>query len=166
MPHTDSCLCLFVCIGSVRQKFLKPEWVPSFMCTERSVQNALKATDFRVLVLELTRFMLCRRTPSVLQGRRRVLRDLKHKQLCVPGHSHCPLPCLQPVVMHLACVNMKMSMNEALAAATINAAYALGKSDTHGSLEVGKQGDLLIINSSRFVLPLAFAMCFNISYPH
>ncbi|XP_009084902.3 probable imidazolonepropionase [Serinus canaria] len=55
-----------------------------------------------------------------------------------------------PMVMHLACVNMKMSMNEALAAATINAAYALGKSDSHGSLEVGKQGDLLIINSSRW----------------
>lgn len=70
------------------------------------------------------------------------------------------------MVMHLACVNMKMSMNEALAAATINAAYALGKSDTHGSLEVGKQGDLLIINSSRFVFPLAFEMCFNLSYLH
>ncbi|KAH0616761.1 hypothetical protein JD844_028133, partial [Phrynosoma platyrhinos] len=40
-----------------------------------------------------------------------------------------------PVVMHLACVNMKMSMKEALAAATINAAYALGKSHSHGSIE-------------------------------
>ncbi|XP_075408835.1 putative imidazolonepropionase [Tenrec ecaudatus] len=55
-----------------------------------------------------------------------------------------------PMVMHLACVNMKMSMPEALAAATINAAYALGKSHTHGSLEVGKQGDFVIINSSRW----------------
>ncbi|KAM9230037.1 putative imidazolonepropionase isoform 3-T3 [Dugong dugon] len=55
-----------------------------------------------------------------------------------------------PMVMHLACVNMKMSMPEALAAATINAAYALGKSHTHGSLEVGKQGDCIIINSSRW----------------
>ncbi|XP_042648864.1 probable imidazolonepropionase isoform X3 [Tyto alba] len=55
-----------------------------------------------------------------------------------------------PMVMHLACVNMRMSMNEALAAATINAAYALGKSDTHGSIETGKQGDLVIINSSRW----------------
>lgn len=55
------------------------------------------------------------------------------------------------MVMHLACVNMRMSMPEALAAATINAAYALGKSHTHGSLEVGKQGDLIIINSSRRV---------------
>ncbi|XP_044083781.1 probable imidazolonepropionase [Neovison vison] len=55
-----------------------------------------------------------------------------------------------PVVMHLACVNMRLSMPEALAAATINAAYALGRSHTHGSLEVGKQGDLIIINASRW----------------
>uniref|UniRef100_A0A452HY19 Probable imidazolonepropionase n=1 Tax=Gopherus agassizii TaxID=38772 RepID=A0A452HY19_9SAUR len=55
-----------------------------------------------------------------------------------------------PIVMHLACVNMKMSMNEALAAATINAAYALGRSDMYGSIEKGKQGDLIIINSSRW----------------
>ncbi|KAJ8261785.1 hypothetical protein GJAV_G00158380 [Gymnothorax javanicus] len=58
--------------------------------------------------------------------------------------------CSMPMVMHLACVNMRMTMNEALAAATINAAYALGLSGSHGSLEVGKQGDLLIINSSRW----------------
>ncbi|XP_064417865.1 probable imidazolonepropionase isoform X2 [Latimeria chalumnae] len=57
--------------------------------------------------------------------------------------------CSMPMVMHLACVNMRMSMNEALAAATINAAYALGRSHTHGSLEVGKQGDFVIINSLR-----------------
>nr|XP_033807415.1 probable imidazolonepropionase [Geotrypetes seraphini] len=55
-----------------------------------------------------------------------------------------------PMVMHLACTNMKMSMNEALAAATINAAYSLGKSQSHGSLEVGKQGNVIIINSSRW----------------
>ncbi|KAG5846041.1 hypothetical protein ANANG_G00145510 [Anguilla anguilla] len=58
--------------------------------------------------------------------------------------------CSMPMVMHLACVNMRMSMNEALAAATINAAYALGLSQSHGSLEVGKQGDLLVINASRW----------------
>nr|XP_006633420.1 PREDICTED: probable imidazolonepropionase [Lepisosteus oculatus] len=58
--------------------------------------------------------------------------------------------CSMPIVMHLGCVNMKMSMNEALAAATINAAYALGKSHLHGSLEVDKQGDLIILNSARW----------------
>uniref|UniRef100_A0A4X1SLM0 imidazolonepropionase n=1 Tax=Sus scrofa TaxID=9823 RepID=A0A4X1SLM0_PIG len=61
-----------------------------------------------------------------------------------------------PMVMHLACVNMRMSMPEALAAATINAAYALGRSHTHGSLEIGKQGDLIIINSSRSAAHLIY----------
>ncbi|XP_029617252.1 probable imidazolonepropionase [Salmo trutta] len=58
--------------------------------------------------------------------------------------------CSMPVVMHLACVNMRMSMPEALAAATINAAYALGRSHTHGSLEVNKHGDLLVLKASRW----------------
>ncbi|MBN3299682.1 HUTI imidazolonepropionase, partial [Amia calva] len=58
--------------------------------------------------------------------------------------------CSMPIVMHLACVNMRMEMNEALAAATINAAYALGRSHCQGSLEVNKQGDLIIINSTRW----------------
>ncbi|XP_035467465.2 probable imidazolonepropionase [Scophthalmus maximus] len=58
--------------------------------------------------------------------------------------------CSMPIVMHLACVNMKMSMPEALAAATINAAYALGRAHTHGSLEVGKHGDLLVLNTTRW----------------
>ncbi|XP_034433874.1 probable imidazolonepropionase [Hippoglossus hippoglossus] len=58
--------------------------------------------------------------------------------------------CSMPIVMHLACVNMRMSMPEALAAATINAAYALGRSNTHGSLEVNKHGDLLVLNTSRW----------------
>uniref|UniRef100_A0A3P9HGK0 Probable imidazolonepropionase n=1 Tax=Oryzias latipes TaxID=8090 RepID=A0A3P9HGK0_ORYLA len=58
--------------------------------------------------------------------------------------------CSMPIVMHLACVNMKMSMSEALAAATINAAYALGRAHTHGSLEVNKHGDLLVLNCCRW----------------
>ncbi|XP_029351315.1 putative imidazolonepropionase [Echeneis naucrates] len=58
--------------------------------------------------------------------------------------------CSMPIVMHLACVNMRMSMPEALAAATINAAYALGRSHTHGSLEVDKHGDLLILKTARW----------------
>uniref|UniRef100_A0A3B3Y514 Probable imidazolonepropionase n=1 Tax=Poecilia mexicana TaxID=48701 RepID=A0A3B3Y514_9TELE len=65
-------------------------------------------------------------------------------------HAGASCPSQPPVVMHLACVNMRMSMTEALAAATINAAYALGRSDTHGSLEVNKRGDLLILNATRW----------------
>lgn len=53
--------------------------------------------------------------------------------------------------MHLACVNLRLSMPEALVAATINAAAALGMSDSHGSLEVGKRGDMLILNADKCV---------------
>ncbi|CAI8036956.1 Probable imidazolonepropionase [Geodia barretti] len=55
-----------------------------------------------------------------------------------------------PLVMHLACVNLHLTMSEALAAATINAAASLGLSESHGSLEIGKNGDMVIINSARW----------------
>ena len=45
-----------------------------------------------------------------------------------------------------------MSLNEALAAATINSAASLGKSATHGSLEVGKIADMVIIDAPRLVV--------------
>ncbi|XP_055883376.1 probable imidazolonepropionase isoform X2 [Biomphalaria glabrata] len=51
----------------------------------------------------------------------------------------------EPLVMNLACVTMKMSMTEALVAATLNAAHALGKSESHGSLEVGKVGNMVLV---------------------
>lgn len=52
-----------------------------------------------------------------------------------------------PVAMHLACVNLGMSLPEALAASTINSAHSLGRGATHGSLEVGKVGDLLVLET-------------------
>jgi imidazolonepropionase len=62
-------------------------------------------------------------------------------------NAHCMS---MPMVMNMACVNMRMTMKEALVAATINAAGSLNKSATHGSLEVGKVGDLLIVNAPRW----------------
>lgn len=57
-------------------------------------------------------------------------------------------PCFSmPFVMSLACRYQKLLPAEALAAATINAAHALGMGDRVGSLEVGKQADLLILNT-------------------
>jgi imidazolonepropionase len=49
-----------------------------------------------------------------------------------------------PLIGAIACTQMKMLPGEALAAMTLNGAAALGKSARVGSLEVGKQADLLI----------------------
>ncbi|XP_028414426.1 probable imidazolonepropionase [Dendronephthya gigantea] len=55
-----------------------------------------------------------------------------------------------PLVMHLACVTFGMTMNEALVASTINAAASFGRSQSHGSLEVGKVADMLILDCPRW----------------
>lgn len=54
------------------------------------------------------------------------------------------------MVMNLACIDLRLSMNESLVASTINSAFALGVEDKKGSLEVGKHADLIIIDSERF----------------
>ena len=49
-------------------------------------------------------------------------------------------------VIALACRAMKITPAQAIAASTINSAHAIRRSDTIGSLEVGKQADLLILS--------------------
>ncbi|HEU0296834.1 MAG TPA: imidazolonepropionase [Anaerolineales bacterium] len=49
-------------------------------------------------------------------------------------------------VIALACRAMKLTPAQAIAATTINSAHAIRKSDTIGSIEVGKQADLLILS--------------------
>lgn len=62
------------------------------------------------------------------------------------------------VVFSLACIKMKMTPEEAINALTINAAYAMGVSDTHGSISLGKSGNVLITNQipSLAYIPYAF----------
>jgi imidazolonepropionase len=51
-----------------------------------------------------------------------------------------------PMVMSLACTQMKMSPAEAIAAATINGAWALRIADRKGSIEPGKDADLAVFD--------------------
>lgn len=50
------------------------------------------------------------------------------------------------MVLSLACTQMRMTPAEAIAAATINAAYSLRRAERIGSLEVGKFADLAVFN--------------------
>eukprot|EP01125_Pyxidicula_operculata_P022465 TRINITY_DN91_c2_g1_i1.p1 TRINITY_DN91_c2_g1~~TRINITY_DN91_c2_g1_i1.p1 ORF type:complete len:431 (+),score=81.98 TRINITY_DN91_c2_g1_i1:89-1381(+) len=60
-------------------------------------------------------------------------------------NAHCMS---MPFAMNLACVNMKLTLEESLVAATINSAAALGRSHDIGSLSVGKLGDMILIKSN------------------
>ena len=50
-------------------------------------------------------------------------------------------------IVSLACRYMQMSPAESIAAATINSAYAIGRGDRTGSIEPGKQADVVIFNA-------------------
>jgi imidazolonepropionase len=58
----------------------------------------------------------------------------------------CPTESMQ-IILTLACLKMRMSPAQAINAATINAAHAIGRADTIGSLEAGKQADIIILNA-------------------
>jgi imidazolonepropionase len=56
-----------------------------------------------------------------------------------------------PFAMTVGCFAMGLSLEEALSAATVNAAYSLGVHAERGSLEVGKRADFVILRSARLL---------------
>jgi len=73
-----------------------------------------------------------------------------------PGTS--PTTNLQ-FILSLACTQMKMTPAETVTAATINAAYSLGRGDEIGSLEKGKRADFVIHDASDYrELPYFFGI--------
>lgn len=58
----------------------------------------------------------------------------------------CPTESLQ-LILNLACIKYKMTPEEVLTGATLNAAAAINRSSVVGSLEVGKQADILLWDS-------------------
>jgi imidazolonepropionase len=64
-----------------------------------------------------------------------------------------------PMALSLACTQLRMTPAEALAAATINAAYALRRDNRLGSLEAGKQADLAVFEVEDYrEIPYYFGM--------
>jgi imidazolonepropionase len=61
-------------------------------------------------------------------------------------------------VVATACIKMKMTPEEAINAATINGAYAMGISNTHGSITKGKKANIILTQplTSFYQLPYSF----------
>ncbi|MFJ7307729.1 imidazolonepropionase [Peribacillus frigoritolerans] len=66
---------------------------------------------------------------------------------CNPGSS--PTTSM-PLVMNLACISMRLTPAESLTAATYNAACAINRQEKIGSLEVGKQADVVLWNVENY----------------
>ena len=62
---------------------------------------------------------------------------------CNPGSCFCES---MPFVFGLSVMCMNMTVEETLTASTLNAAYALNRECTVGSLETGKQADFLVMD--------------------
>ena len=67
-----------------------------------------------------------------------------------------------PMILSLACTQMKLTPAEAITAATVNAAYSLGRGDEIGSLEKGKRADFVIHDASDY---RELAYFFGIEHP-
>ncbi len=66
---------------------------------------------------------------------------------CNPGSS--PTESM-PMILALACLGMGMDVAEAVTAATLNAAAAIGRADELGSLEVGKRADIIVLDTPTY----------------
>ena len=66
---------------------------------------------------------------------------------CNPGSNMCEN---MQMTMALACMGMRMTVEEAITASTLNGAAALGMSDRIGSIEVGKQADVAIFDTTDY----------------
>jgi imidazolonepropionase len=64
-----------------------------------------------------------------------------------------------PMILSLACTQLRMTPAEAITAATVNAAYALRREKSIGSLEVGKQADMGVFDVADYrEIPYYFGM--------
>jgi imidazolonepropionase len=67
---------------------------------------------------------------------------------CNPGTSMTES---MPMVMQLATLQMKMTVEESLTAATLNGAYSLRLSQEIGSIEAGKRADLVLLDAPNYL---------------
>jgi imidazolonepropionase len=113
--------------------------------TDRGIA-ALAASDTVAVLLPGTSFFL---RSSYAPARRMVEAGcaIALATDCNPGSS--PTQSM-PAILALATLAMGLTVEEALTAATLNAAAALGLADETGSLEVGKRADLVVLHEPTY----------------
>src|SRR5205085_4067683 len=67
---------------------------------------------------------------------------------CNPGSSMTES---MSMVMQLATLQMKMTVEESLTAATLNGAASLGLANETGSIEVGKRADIVLVDAPNYL---------------
>jgi imidazolonepropionase len=76
--------------------------------------------------------------------------------------DHNPGTCTleaMPIVIGLACLYLGLTPAEAICAATINAAHAINRGDRLGSIETGKQADIILLDIPNYrYLPYHFGV--------
>src|SRR5260221_2815198 len=70
---------------------------------------------------------------------------------CNPGSSMTES---MPMVMQLATLQMKMTVEESITAATLNGAYSLRRAQEIGTIETGKRADLVLLDAPSYLHPV------------
>lgn len=126
------------------------------LCTDADGIDALAKTETIAVLLPGTSF-------NLMAGRYAPAREMLEAGVAIalstdynPGS--CPTENLQ-LIMTLGCLQLGLTPAQVLAAVTINAAHALKLGEKIGSLEVGKQGDLVIFDAdNEAYLPYHFGV--------
>jgi imidazolonepropionase len=110
--------------------------------------NALAKSDTVANLLPATSFFLMseRYAPARELIERGAIVSLSTD--CNPGTSMTES---MQVVMQLATLRMKMTVEESITAATLNGAYSLRMADEIGSIEAGKRADLVLIDAPNYL---------------
>jgi imidazolonepropionase len=124
------------------------------LCSDDRGLRKLAAADVVAVLLPGTSFTL---KVDYARARRMVSLDLPVAVATDFNPGSCPIYSM-PAIISLAVTRLGLSVEEALTAATLNAAAAVGQAAVTGSLEVGKRADLLLLGLGRYQgIPYYFA---------
>jgi imidazolonepropionase len=128
-----------------------------------SVDHLEEFTDADISVLKESKTMPvflpgCSHFLSIPYGNARGFMDAGLPVALASDYNPGSTPCdnLQ-VIFSLACVKMKMTPEEVVNALTINAAFAMGLSETHGTISVGKKTPLILTKKIPNLAYIAYA---------